>query len=117
MSLPHQMSGVWCILFVAWSLVIPVLFTVLFIAVSEVDQEALYYSFLPFHPVAYPMLNYALELGLRFSQFNTSSQYLIKVAQEMIRKRRLSQDDGPFVKVCLFDTVCTYVYFLHYINH
>ena len=48
------------------------------------------------------MLNYALELGLQFTQFGKSSQYLIKVAQEMIRKRRQSQDDSAYVKVCLF---------------
>ena len=49
--------------------------------------------------MAYPKLNYALELGLRFSQFVKSSQYLIQVAQEMIRKRRDTQRDAAFVKV------------------
>ena len=55
--------------------------------------------FVQLSPVAYPKLNYAMEFGLRFSQFGKSGQYLIQVAQEMIRKRREAQRDGPFVKV------------------
>ena len=55
--------------------------------------------FVPLSPVAYPKLNYLLEFGLRFSQFGKSGHYLIKVAQEMIRKRREAQRDAAFVKV------------------
>ena len=50
--------------------------------------------------MAFPALNYAMELGIRFSEFAKSGQYLIQVAQEMIRKRREAQQhDAPFVKV------------------
>ena len=49
--------------------------------------------------MAYPKLTYAFELGLRFSQFAKSSEYLIQVAQEIIRKRREAQNDPAFVKV------------------
>ena len=68
-----------------------------------------YGLFVPLSPVAYPKLNYALELGLRFSQFSKSSQYLIKVAQEIVRKRREAQDDAAYVKVW-------YIHCLHYKN-
>ena len=68
-----------------------------------------YGLFVPLSPVAYPKLNYLLELGLRFSQFFKSSQYLIKVSQEIIRKRREAQRDAAYVKVW-------YIHCLHYIN-
>ena len=51
------------------------------------------------------MLNYPMELGIRFSEFAKSGQYLIQVAQEMIRKRREAQRDGPFVKVRMVYTL------------
>ena len=69
----------------------------------------LIWAFVHLSPVAYPKLNYALELGLRFSQFFKSSQYLIKVSQEIIRKRREAQRDAAYVKVW-------YIHCLHYIN-
>ena len=71
--------------------------------------QSCYGLFVPLPPVAYPKLNYALEFGLRFSQFSKSSQYLIKVAQEIVRKRREAQHDAAYVKVW-------YIHCLHYIN-
>ena len=55
------------------------------------------------------MLNYAMELGIRFSEFAKSGQYLIQVAQEMIRKRREAQHDAAFVKVW-------FIHCLQYLN-
>jgi len=55
--------------------------------------------------VAYPKLNYAFEFWLRFSQFAKSSEYLIQVAQEIIRKRREAQHDAAFVKVRMVYTL------------
>ena len=75
----------------------------------EANCTGLTWAFVHLSPVAYPKLNYALEFGLRFSQFVKSSQYLIKVAQEMIRKRREAQNDTAYVKVW-------FIHYLHYIN-
>ena len=56
-------------------------------------------------PVAFPKLNYAMELGIRFSQYAKSGQYLIQVAQEMIGKRRDTQRDAAYVKVRMVYTL------------
>ena len=58
-------------------------------------------------PVAFPLVQYAVDIGVRLSKFSKSSDYLVNVAKEIIRKRRESKKEPTYVKVrtyasCMF---------------
>ena len=59
-------------------------------------------------PVAFPLVQYVVDIGVRLSKFSKSSDYLVTVAKEIIRKRRELKKDPTYVKVCYINASCMF---------
>ena len=52
--------------------------------------------------MAFSPLSFVMERALRYSEVQKSSDYIVDVAQEMIRKRKEERKDPAKKRVCAF---------------